>query len=128
MSQGKDCCRWIQVCTSKPSSAPIYVSPTEKPNANTLFTEYSQGSAVIDNAIQKLDSDVVDKVKGVVLFGFTRNLQDKGRIPNYPKDQTKVYCAMGDMVCDGTLIITAAHLTYGANADDAASFLASKVK
>lgn len=128
MSQGKDCCRWIQVCTSKPSSVPIYVSPAEKPNANTLFTEYSQGSAVIDNAIQKLDSDVVDKVKGVVLFGFTRNLQDKGRIPNYPKDQTKVYCAMGDMVCDGTLIITAAHLTYGANADDAASFLASKVK
>lgn len=93
-----------------------------------ILPKFSQGSAVIDNAIQKLDSDVRDKVKGVVLFGFTRNLQDGGRIPNYPKDQTKVFCAVGDMVCDGTLIITAAHLTYGANANEAATFLASKVK
>jgi cutinase len=81
----------------------------------------------MDNSIQNLPSNIQSKVKSVVLFGFTRNMQDNGRIPNYPKDQTKVICATGDLVCRGVLTITPAHLTYGANALEAATFLASKV-
>ncbi|BCS30511.1 uncharacterized protein APUU_80814A [Aspergillus puulaauensis] len=88
---------------------------------------YSQGSAVISGAVQALDDSLRDKVKGVALFGFTRNLQDKGQIPGYPEDQTKVYCAVGDLVCSGTLIITPAHLTYGTDAGSAADFLAGTV-
>ncbi|PYI11929.1 cutinase-domain-containing protein [Aspergillus sclerotiicarbonarius CBS 121057] len=98
------------------------------PNTKIVAGGYSQGSAVIDNAVQEISSDVRDKTVGVVLFGFTRNVQDHGQIPNYPKDDVKVYCAVGDMVCDDTLVVTAMHLTYGVDAGDAASFLVSKVQ
>ncbi|KAL1955879.1 hypothetical protein VTO42DRAFT_8037 [Malbranchea cinnamomea] len=97
------------------------------PDTKIVAGGYSQGTAVIDNAIQELSSDVQDKVKGVVLYGFTRNLQDRGGIPGFPRDRTKVFCAVGDLVCTGTLIITLSHFTYNLNVPEAVSFLASKV-
>lgn len=63
-----------------------------------------------------------------MLFGYTKNLQNRGRIPNYPADRTRVYCAIGDLVCQGTLIVVAPHLTYGDDArGPAASFLAGQI-
>ena len=91
------------------------------------LTSCSQGTAVMDGSIQALPSSIQSQVAAVVLFGFTRNQQDGGRIPNYPVSQTKVYCNTGDIVCDGILLTLPAHFTYGANATSAAAFLVSKL-
>jgi cutinase len=79
------------------------------------------------NAIPKLPSNIKNMIKGVVLFGDTRNAQDSGRVPGFPTDKTKIYCALGDLVCEGTLVITPAHFTYLVDVPDAISFLLERV-
>jgi len=91
------------------------------------LTSYSQGTAVMDSSIQARPAAHMAKVNGLVLFGFARNQQDGGRIPNFPTSQVLVFCAVGDLVCDNMLVITAAHLSYGVDAPAAARFLTSKV-
>ncbi|KAF7174786.1 hypothetical protein CNMCM7691_003472 [Aspergillus felis] len=97
------------------------------PNTKIVAGGYSQGAAVMHGAIPNLPSDVQDMIKGVVLFGDTRNTQDGGRIPDFPTDRTKLYCAPADLVCDGTLLVTPTHLSYLDDVPDATAFLLSKV-
>lgn len=54
--------------------------------------------------------------------------QDRGQIPNFPKEKTLIICNRGDAVCSGTLTILPAHLTYGSRADEAVDFVASKIR
>jgi cutinase len=98
------------------------------PDVPIVSGGYSQGTAVIAGAIPKLDDKVREQVKGVVLFGYTKNQQNKKGIPSLPSDRLKVFCNPGDMVCVGTLVLTAAHFTYQADAAGAApKFLEEKI-
>jgi cutinase len=99
------------------------------PNSVVVAGGYSQGAAVVHQAISNsgLSSSVISKISGVVLFGDTQYAQDGGRITNYPTQDTSIYCAPGDLVCTGTLIITAAHLSYGSYASTAANFLITRI-
>lgn len=81
----------------------------------------------MDGSIQALPATIQAKVTGVVLFGLTGNKQDGGRIPSYHISQAKVFCASGNLVCDGELMITGAHLSYSSDAIAAASFLVSSI-
>jgi cutinase len=97
------------------------------PSANRVFI-HSQGAALIAAAVSDLSATVREQVKGAVLFGYTKNKQNNGQIPNYPADRTAIYCAEGDLVCEGTLTIAPPHFSYDDEAEGvAADFLASKI-
>lgn len=64
------------------------------------------------NSVSKLPADIKKKLVGVVLFGYTKNGQQKGGIPDFPKDKVKVYCSSSDGVCGGALLVTAGHFSY----------------
>ncbi|KAH7152624.1 cutinase [Dactylonectria macrodidyma] len=91
---------------------------TKCPNTPVVTGGYSQGTAVISNSLSEVSATIQGQVKGAVLFGYTKNLQNLGRIPNYPRERTQVYCSAADAVCFGTLFILPAHFLY---TDEAAS-------
>ncbi|KAK4164625.1 cutinase-domain-containing protein [Cladorrhinum sp. PSN259] len=101
---------------------------TRCPSAKIVAGGYSQGAALAAASIRDSSAAIREQIKGVVLFGYTKNLQNLGRIPNYPRERTEVYCAVGDLVCTGSLVVTAAHLTYGDEArNEAPKFLIARI-
>jgi cutinase len=81
------------------------------------------------NTISGLPATLKSKVVAGVLFGDTKNSQDGGKVPNYPKDQVEIFCAKADGVCWGSLNVTNGHFVYTTNgdADKAMSFLKGKI-
>jgi cutinase len=86
---------------------------TTCPNAKMVLVGYSQGSAVISQAVQAMPAAMKAKVNGVVFYGYTKNQQTNGMLPGYPQNQLKVFCRPDDGVCGGQLDVTAGHLAYG---------------
>ena len=97
------------------------------PDAVLIAGGYSQGAALAAASVTDVDAGIREKIAGVVLFGYTKNLQNRGKIPSYPEDRTKVFCNAGDLVCTGSLIVAAPHLAYQSAASGAApEFLIQK--
>ncbi|CAJ2510847.1 Uu.00g064720.m01.CDS01 [Anthostomella pinea] len=82
------------------------------PGTPVVAGGYSQGTAVITNALSNLPPSTQDQIKGAVLFGYTHNTQNHGAIPDFPSEKTKVYCLPLDAVCDGTLFMLPDHFLY----------------
>lgn len=79
-------------------------------------------------SISGLSTTIKNQIKGVVLFGYTKNLQNLGRIPNFETSKTEVYCDIADAVCYGTLFILPAHFLYQTDAAVAAPrFLQARI-
>ncbi|EHK20484.1 carbohydrate esterase family 5 protein [Trichoderma virens Gv29-8] len=98
------------------------------PSSVIVAGGYSQGTAVMSGSISGLSSTVQNQIKGVVLFGYTQNFQNGGRIPNFPSSKLDVFCAATDAVCYGTLFILPAHFLYTDEAaDEAPDFLISRI-
>lgn len=81
------------------------------------------------NAVSKIDAASRKKILGVVLFGYTKNGQQKSGIPDYPISNVKVFCAKSDGVCWGKLNVSAGHFSYMLNSSgkEATQFLVSKI-
>lgn len=79
-------------------------------------------------SIAELSSAVRNQIAGVVTFGDTYNLQDGRTIPSLPREKVRIFCRADDGVCYGTLTVTAGHLAYGSDVDEAAEFLQERIE
>jgi cutinase len=60
------------------------------PQSHLVGGGYSQGAALMHRAIESLPEATKNKIQAVVLYGDTQNLQDGGKIKNFPKEKVKV--------------------------------------
>lgn len=106
------------------------LASTKCPSTTIVAGGYSQGTAVMMNAISKLQQNVKSKIAGVVLFGYTKNAQTKSSIPSFPKEAVKVFCSSGDGVCGGALMVTIGHFSYmmDGSGPGSISFLTQRIK
>ncbi|PYI00523.1 cutinase-domain-containing protein [Aspergillus sclerotiicarbonarius CBS 121057] len=86
------------------------------PNTKVVLGGYSQGSMVVHNAANSLSAG---QLSGAVLFGDPLKMTSVGKLSS---SKVKEFCASGDPVCENGFNVMA-HLSYGADAKEAAQFL-----
>ncbi|QDS77950.1 hypothetical protein FKW77_001513 [Venturia effusa] len=108
----------------------IKTAASKCPQTTIVSGGFSQGTAVVFNAVGTLPEDIKKRVVGVALYGYTHNKQNKGIIPNYPPERVKVFCPASDGVCGGMLAVNAGHFSYltGSSQKEGYTFLAEKIK
>ncbi|KAI1747869.1 carbohydrate esterase family 5 protein [Xylaria castorea] len=98
------------------------------PSSKLVVSGYSQGAALVHAAVEQLASSSRARIFAAVTYGDTQRQQDGGRIPNFDASWTLILCNIGDLVCEGTLIITSAHLSYTSSVPSGVNFVVSKIK
>ncbi|KAI0427004.1 carbohydrate esterase family 5 protein [Xylaria sp. FL1042] len=97
------------------------------PSSKLVVSGYSQGAALVHAAVEQLDSSARARIFAAVTYGDTQKKQDGGKIPNFDASKTLILCNDGDLVCEGVLIITSAHLDYTSSVPTGVSFFVSKL-
>ncbi|KAK4191093.1 cutinase-domain-containing protein [Podospora australis] len=106
----------------------IAKATTQCPNSKLVVGGYSQGAALTHRAVEDLPQAQKDKIVAAFTFGDTKNQQDNGQIPNFPREKTIIICNVGDLVCSGTLTILAPHLDYSRRAPEAVNFISARLQ
>lgn len=110
------------------------------PGQRFVLAGYSQGANVVDNSIgissdgavvggpivATIPAELAPRIAAIVLFGNPIRAIGRSVTGTY-RSRTKDYCADGDPICQAGGLNILAHLSYGNQANDAASFVAGKV-
>ncbi|KAB2100715.1 hypothetical protein AG0111_0g10676 [Alternaria gaisen] len=94
------------------------------PDTTLVMAGYSQGGQLVHNAADMLSAQDSAFVSSAVIFGDPNNGKPVGKVA---AGNTKIICATGDLICAGQAVILAPHLSYGANANEAAKFVMSNM-
>ncbi|KAG6899642.1 hypothetical protein C0993_008419 [Termitomyces sp. T159_Od127] len=107
----------------------VTTTATACPDTDIVISGYSkfygsQGAQVTHLAAARLSSSVQNRVRAAVVFGDPDNGQ---AFPGPIQAHELTFCAAGDDICAGGDLILPAHLSYGADAGQAASFVISQI-
>ncbi|KAG5733077.1 Cutinase [Termitomyces sp. T112] len=94
------------------------------PDTKIVISGYSQGAQVTHRAAARLSRAVQNRVNAAVVFGDPDNGQP---FPGPIQAHELTFCAAGDNICAGGILILPPHLSYGADAGKAASFVVSQI-